>query len=299
MEAFPAFFPLQGARVVIAGEGEGAEAKARLLAGSPAHIERVRGDAALAEAAYRGAALAFIASADPDFCEAAAGAAKLAGAAVNVVDHPELCDFHTPAIIDRGQVVAAIGTGGAAPIVSALLRAELEAKIPAGLGRLAELFGQMRPEIVAAFPDLAHRRAFLRALLSGPAAVAADAGDVEKAKGLIRAELARGVAALGAIWLIAAPPSQGELSLRAARALAEADTLVLGDGAPADVAVLARRDAPRRGLAEAGADFLASEAAAGRQTAVLADAAALAALAQALDRLGAAYRRLDPAPAAA
>jgi precorrin-2 dehydrogenase/sirohydrochlorin ferrochelatase len=299
LEAFPAFFPLQGARVVIAGEGEGAEAKARLLAGSPARIERVRGDAALSGAAYAGAALAFVASPDPDFCRAAADAAKRAGVAVNVVDHAELCDFHTPAIIDRGQVVAAIGTGGAAPIVSALLRAELEAKIPAGLGRLAELFGALRPEIVAAFPDLAHRRAFLRALLSGPAVAAADAGDLDRAKQLIRAELARGVAALGAIWLIAAPASRDDLSLRAARALAEADMLVLDEGVATDVAVLARRDAPRRALVDVDAAFLAHEAAEGRQTAVLAGAGALATLAHALERLGAAYRRLEPAPAAA
>lgn len=296
MEAFPAFFPLLGARVVIAGEGEGAEAKARLLAGSPAQIERVRGDAARAPAAYSGAALAFVASPDADFCRAAAEAAKQAGVSVNVVDHPELCDFHTPAIIDRGQVVAAIGTGGAAPIVSALLRAELEAKIPAGLGRLAELFGQLRPQIVAAFPDLSRRRAFLRALLGGPAAEAADAGDLGKTERLILDELARGVAALGQIWLIAAPVSRDDLSLRAARALAEADTLVLDEGAAPDVAVLARRDAPRRTLAETDAAFLAQEASEGRQTAVLAAAVALAALATALDRLGAAYRRLDPAP---
>jgi precorrin-2 dehydrogenase / sirohydrochlorin ferrochelatase len=293
MEAFPAFFPLSGARVVIAGEGEGAEAKARLLAGSPARVERVRG-----AATYAGAALAFVASPDAVFCRAAASAAKAGGAPVNVVDHPELCDFHTPAIIDRGQVVAAIGTGGAAPIVSALLRAELEAKIPAGLGQLAALFGALRPEIVAAFPDLAQRRAFLRALLSGPAAEAADAGDLARAEQLIRAELTRGVAALGAIWLIAAPASRDDLSLRAARALAEADTLVLADGVAPEVAVLARRDAPRRTLANAGADWLTSEAAEGRQTAVLAPADALTSLTRGLDRLRGAYRCLYPAPAA-
>jgi precorrin-2 dehydrogenase / sirohydrochlorin ferrochelatase len=297
MEAFPAFFPLSGARVVIAGEGEGAEAKARLLAGSPARIERVRGSAALARTAYAGAALAFVASPDAAFCRAAASAARAAGAPVNVVDHPELCDFHTPAIIDRGQVVAAIGTGGAAPIVSALLRAELEAKIPTGLGQLAALFGALRPQIVTAFPDLAQRRAFLRALLSGPAAEAADAGDLAKAEQLIRAELVRGIAAVGAIWLIAAPASRDDLSLRAARALAEADTLVLAESVAPDVAVLARRDAPRRALDDAGATWLASEAAEGRQSAVLAPADALAPIASELDRLGVAYRRLEPAPA--
>jgi siroheme synthase-like protein len=299
VEAFPAFFPLAGARVVIAGEGEGAEAKARLLAGSPARLERVRGEAALSPAAYAGAALAFVASPDPDFCRQAAEAARAAGAPVNVVDHPELCDFHTPAIIDRGQVVAAIGTGGAAPIVAALLRAELEAKIPAGFGRLAALFGALRPEIVAAFPDLAQRRAFLRALLAGPAADAADAADLAGAERLIRAELARGLVALGAIWLIAAPARRDDLSLRAARALADADTLVLGEGVAPDVAVLARRDAPRRALADADASFLVNEAAEGRRTAVLAPDDALAPLAHDLDALGAGYRRLDPAPAAA
>lgn len=143
MEAFPAFFPLSGARVVIAGEGEGADAKARLLAGSPACVERLTGAAALRPERYAGAALVFLASSDAAFLEAAAGAAKAAGAPLNVVDHPELSDFHTPAIIDRGQVVAAIGTAGAAPMLAALLRADLEARIPEGVGALVELLGQI------------------------------------------------------------------------------------------------------------------------------------------------------------
>ena len=296
MEAFPAFFPLTGARVVIAGEGEGADAKERLLKGSPAVVARVRGDAILAPESYVGAVIAFVASPRLEVCVGAARAARAAGTPVNVVDHPELCDFHTPAIIDRGQVVAAIGTGGAAPIVAALLRAELEARIPAGLGRLAALFGRVRPEIVAAFPDLAQRRGFLRALLAGRAAEAADRDDMAEAERLLRAEIGRGVAALGEIWLIAAPAARDLLSLRAARALAEAEILVLGDGVDPAVVALARRDAPQRPLGDVDAAFLAQEAAEGRQTVVLATAANLAPLAQALAALGAPYRRLDPAP---
>jgi precorrin-2 dehydrogenase/sirohydrochlorin ferrochelatase len=282
MEAFPAFFPLSGRRVVIAGEGEGAEAKLRLLAGSPATIERVAGDAALAPGAYAGAALAFVASPDAAFCEAAALAARGAGVPTNVVDHPELSDFHTPAIIDRGQVVAAIGTAGAAPIVAALIRAELEAKLPAGLGRLVELFGKLRAETRAALPDLAQRRAFLRAMMSGAVAEAADAGDLAAAERLMRAALASGASASGVVWLIETPQARDLLSLRAARALAEADTLVLGQGVAADVAVLARRDAPRQALAEIDAAFLVAEAGQGRQTAVVADRPALTDLALAL-----------------
>jgi len=296
MEAFPAFFPLSGRRVVIAGEGEGADAKARLLATSPATVERLTGAAALSAGAYAGAVVAFVASADADFCRDAAATARSAGVPVNVVDHPDLCDFHTPAIVDRGQVVAAIGTAGSAPIVAALLRAELEAKISPGLGRLAALFGELRAEIVAGFPDLAQRRSFLRALLLGPVAEAADRGDVEAARTLLRGEIGKGAASLGQIWLIAAPAARDLVSLRAARVLAEAEMLLLGEGVDPAVAALARRDAPQRALADVDAAWLTREAAEGRQTAVVAGAAALARLAAALDALGAPHRRLDPAP---
>ena len=48
MDAFPAFFPLAGRRVVIAGEGDPAEAKARLFDGSPARLLRIEAERALA-----------------------------------------------------------------------------------------------------------------------------------------------------------------------------------------------------------------------------------------------------------
>ena len=113
MDAFPAFFPLSGKTVVIAGAGEQADAKLRLFAGSPASVKRLDGEAALDPIEYAGAILAFIASPDDAFAEAAANAARAASVPVNVVDRPALCDFTTPAVIDRGEVVAAIGTGGA------------------------------------------------------------------------------------------------------------------------------------------------------------------------------------------
>src|ERR1700742_3396099 len=102
MQAFPAFFPLSGARVAIAGDGEGAEAKARLLASSPAEILRLAGKAALEPRSYAGVELASVAGADAAFRAGPAAAARAAGAVVNVVDDPGLSDFHTPAVIDRG-----------------------------------------------------------------------------------------------------------------------------------------------------------------------------------------------------
>ncbi len=243
VDVFPAFFPLSGARVVIAGDGWGAAAKARLFSTTPAEIGRIEGCAALDPASYTGAALIFLASENEDFLRAATLAARASGAPVNVVDHPELSDFHTPAIIDRGAVVAAIGTAGAAPLMAAHFRAEIERRVPAGAGRLAELLGARRAALRRAFPDLPGRRAFLRSVLSGPASAAADAGDLALAAARLDTAIGAGLVAAGRVSLIAAPQSEDLISLRAARALSAADVVA---ASPADAGLLAahaRRDA--------------------------------------------------------
>ena len=245
MNSFPAFFPLAGKRVVIVGEGEGAEAKARLFAGSPAEVERISAAAGADPRGYIGAVLVFVATADDAAAETAVRAARAAGVPVNVVDRPHLCDFVTPAVIDRGDVVAAIGTGGTAPILASLLRGDIEARVPAGAGRIAGLLGLMQPEVRAAFPELAQRRAFLRSVLDGPAAEAAVAGRDAEAEALLREAIAAGLQASGSVRLIDGQGPADLLTLRAARALAEADVLMIDPDADPGVVTLARRDARR------------------------------------------------------
>jgi precorrin-2 dehydrogenase/sirohydrochlorin ferrochelatase len=247
MDAFPAFYPLAGKTVVIVGAGEAAEAKLRLFDGSPATIRRLDGAAALEPAAYADAALAFIATDDDAFAEAAAGAARAAHVPVNVVDRPALCDFTTPAVIDRGQVVAAIGTGGASPMLATLLRHDIEARVPEGAGRVAALFAGLQDEVRAALPEPHRRRAFLRAALTGPAAQAALRGDQALAIRLLREALADDAPGVGAVQFIDARGPADNLTLRAARALASADVLVCDEGVHAEVLALARRDAERTG----------------------------------------------------
>lgn len=242
METFPAFFPLAGRRVVIAGEGEGALAKARLFEGSPAQVIRLTDAEAGETARYQGAALAFVAIADEARRLAAASAARSAHVPLNVVDHPELCDFHTPAVIDRGQVVAAIGTGGASPLLASMLRADIEAHVPAGAGRVAALLQRRQEQVRETFADLARRRAFLRAAVSGPAAEAAMRGDMAQAEALLDAAIAEGSAGVGGVTLVLSAASPDLISLRAARALAEADAV---GGDEALLSRHARRDAER------------------------------------------------------
>jgi precorrin-2 dehydrogenase/sirohydrochlorin ferrochelatase len=262
MNVFPAFIPLAGRLVAIVGEGEGAQAKARLFDGSPARLVALAGDAAVDPSAYTGVALAFIAGAE-DFARAAADAARTAGVLVNVVDKPHLSDFQTPSIIDRGSVVGAIGTGGSAPVLASQLRSAIEAQWPRGLGNLADLLRILQPEIRAALPDLDQRRAYLRDQLAGAAAEAAMDDRLEDAIALARCGLATPTARRGVIWRLKAPAFADLITLRALRVMGRVDRLVADDDADADLLVLARRDAPRFTLKDATADRLAGWAAQG------------------------------------
>jgi len=257
MDAFPAFFPLEGAVIVIAGIGEGSDAKARLFEGSPAKLRRLTGEFAFDAAGYQGAVLAFVAHPDETFCIAAAAAARKAAVPVNVVDRPQMCDFTTPALIDRGQVVAAIGTGGSAPLLASLLRADIEARIPVGIGQIAGLLKDMQGEIRSAFPDLVRRRAFMRLAVGGPAAQAALDGDLGAARQHLQALLERGLALQGRAYALDGQGPAELLSLKAARRLSEADVLVLGEQANPQIAILARRDAERLSAADTDARALA------------------------------------------
>ncbi|MDP3659890.1 NAD(P)-dependent oxidoreductase [Phenylobacterium sp.] len=248
MDAFPAFFPLAGRKLVIAGSGEAAEAKVRLLESSPAQIVRIDGPAAFLAGSYRGACLAFIAAPDDLYAQAAVSAAHAAHVPVNVVDRPALCDFTTPAVIDRGEVVAAVGTGGASPVLATLLRHDIEARIPEGAGRVAALFRKFQDEVRRALPQPHQRRAFLRAGLSGPAAEAAMAGDMELASELFRDALAKGEGAIGRIQFVAGRGPADLLTLRASRTLAAADVLAPDPGADPAIMGMARRDAEQLGV---------------------------------------------------
>ena len=297
MDAFPAFFPLAGATVVIAGSGEAADAKARLFEGSPAKVVRLEGPQAFVAGSYRGATLAFVASSDALFAQAAARAARDAHVPVNVVDRLPLCDFTTPAVIDRGEVVAAIGTGGASPMLATMLRNDIEQRVPEGAGRVAALFRQLQDEIRQALPELHERRAFLREALSGPAASAAMSGDMTAAASLLRAALANGTKALGKVQFIDASGPADLLSLRASRALAAADILAPDAGVDPVILSMARRDAERLAPGAAGVAALADLARNGRRVVRLLTRPATPADVQALVEAGLAVEILLAAPA--
>jgi precorrin-2 dehydrogenase / sirohydrochlorin ferrochelatase len=76
---------------------------------------------------------------------------------VNVEDVLDYCDFHTPAIVHRGRLTFAIGTGGASPAIASIIRKRLEVAFPAAWAYLVAEVAESRLALKAkgaTFPDL-------------------------------------------------------------------------------------------------------------------------------------------------
>ncbi len=96
--------------------------------------------------------------------------ARAAGAWCNVADDPDRSDFFVPAVMRRGPLTVAVGTGGAAPHLAASLRDRLESQFGPEYGIiLAEL--QRARFIVRERIQDPERRRHLLATLSGESSV--------------------------------------------------------------------------------------------------------------------------------
>ncbi len=274
MDVFPAFFPLAGRRVGLAGEGEGLDARLRLLGGGPGDLVVLDAVAAASADAWAGMALAFVAHPEEAFAARFAGAARDAGVPVNVMDRPALCDFTVPALIDRGALVAAFGTGGASPLIAARLRAEMEPRLPEGLGRLARFLDARKADLRRRYPDPGARRVFLSGLLEGPVAAAVLEGRPEaEAEVLLAQALAGSAPPRGRLYVVDPSTAPDLLSLRALRVLSAADVLVAEPGAGEGVAALARREARRLAPGAGDPEAVARLLSEGRTVVLLADPA--------------------------
>ena len=273
MKTFPAFHTLTARKVIIAGSGEAAARKARLAAAAGAEIvffssgldpqlvaewgDRAEFDARSPTAdLFAGAALAFIAVEDENTAATLTGMARKSGVPVNVVDRPGLSDFITPSIVDRGDIVVAVSTGGAAPTLGRRIRAKIEAILPQNLHALAEVARSFRG-IVAARIAPERRRAFWENFFDGPLASLILAGDEMGARAALTEIVNRpqGDAPLGVVHIVGAGPGDPELlTLKALRLLQSADVILYDRLVSDEILDLARRDAVRLYVGKAKAD---------------------------------------------
>ena len=121
----PIVLDSKAVRVGLAGAGEGLERKRKLLAQAGVSPAVVSPDASL-RSDLTGLNVLFVTGLDAASSATVAQAARAAGILVNVEDQPELCDFHVPALVRRGELLLTVSTGGKSPSLSRALREKLE-----------------------------------------------------------------------------------------------------------------------------------------------------------------------------
>lgn len=235
MRSLPLFHRIAGQPVIVAGVGDAADAKRRL-------VERAGGRVVGPD--DRQARLAFIALDRP---EALAAELTARGVLVNVVDRPDLCDFVTPAVVDRDPVLIAVGTGGASAGLAKAIRLRLEAWLPASLGLLAAGLHAARGAIRTRWPDAAARRAAIDAALGEGGRLDPLAEHDDRA---VMAWLEQpGDAGPACHEFAAAGDDPDDLTLRQARWLGRVDLVAYEPGVSPAILARARADALRRELA--------------------------------------------------
>jgi uroporphyrin-III C-methyltransferase/precorrin-2 dehydrogenase/sirohydrochlorin ferrochelatase len=244
MQSFPVFMRLQGRRVLVVGSGHAADAKRRLLEAAGARVE----SAARIES-LDGHALVFGATGDDARDRAVSDAARAAGIPVNVVDRPELSDFIMPAVVDRGEIVIGISTGGSAPILAQRIRATIEDVLPNRLDRVAAFARRFRNAVQTRVTDNATRRRFWERFFEGEGAELVMAGeDTRAARKIIRDLNAADAteSGTGSVTVIElASNNSDDLTLGALRALRKADVIAHDANVATEILDYARRDARR------------------------------------------------------
>lgn len=263
MRVFPAFFQMEGASVAVFGGGEEARRKVRLLAKTPAQItvlvgdeidpgfaEEFAGRITIAPFAHYGPVLdvakfAIIACRVDKRTEDAITLARQFGVPINVVDHPDMCDFVVPSILDRGDIVAGVATGGAAPVLAKSVRMKLEALMPRRIGNLATFAKDLRPTVYEALTNFDDRRRFWESALNGKMAERVLEGDEEGAMDVAR-DMLGGKRPDGVVHIVGAGPGDPDLlTVKALRLIQQADIVYFDRLVSDEIMDLVRRDATR------------------------------------------------------
>jgi len=267
MRFLPIFVDLTAGIVVLIGSGGAASNKLQLLRAAHANVRWFPGNVDVADEVTLSEAgngrldvafddpriadfsdvVAVVCATGGELDEHLAARARTQRIPVNVVDRPDLSTFIFPAIVDRGDVVVAVGTGGASPVLARRLRERIEALLPARIGDLAALLARYRGRF-AAIKRNRSPRLFWESVIDGPIGDAALTGRAAEAEAaLVRAlDSDQSGGATGTVALVGAGPGDPDLlTLRALQLMQNADVILYDELVSAGVLDRARRDAKR------------------------------------------------------
>jgi precorrin-2 dehydrogenase/sirohydrochlorin ferrochelatase len=204
MRYYPLFLDIARRRCVVVGGGNVAERKVGRLLACGASVEVVatsvtpllaalKGEGKIVHRAadyhedqLHGAFLVIGATDNAAVNERIARDSRLQGIPVNIVDDPARCDFLLPSIVERGDLVIAVSTGGKSPALARKLRKELEGAYGPEYARLLEILGELREKVIAGGRPSAENRKLFQAVVSSDILDHVRAGRWERVEGLIR-----------------------------------------------------------------------------------------------------------------
>jgi uroporphyrin-III C-methyltransferase / precorrin-2 dehydrogenase / sirohydrochlorin ferrochelatase len=273
MRFLPVFLDLHTGPVLLVGAGDLARAKLGLLAAAgarvrwyvtdgnhdvsgleaadAARIELARGDPLAADLT---GVIAILCAGAGEIGTAMSARAKAVGLPVNVMDDLAHSTFIFPAIVDRGDVVVAVGTGGASPVVARRVRERIEAVLPARIGDLASFIGRWRKTIHDRIPEFPLRRRFWERVVDGAIGALVLAGRGDEAEAALKdipdptafASVSASGQAEGRVTLVGAGPGDPDLlTIKALHALQDADVVFYDELVSPEILDRARRDASR------------------------------------------------------
>ncbi|MGK0499104.1 MAG: uroporphyrin-III C-methyltransferase/precorrin-2 dehydrogenase/sirohydrochlorin ferrochelatase [Oceanicoccus sp.] len=248
MKYFPLFHRIENKTCLIVGGGKVALRRARALVAAEAKVEVIAPEISdELQALIKGSHgklscmkvdvvslptkyLCIIAATnDREVNAAVTDFAKANRIPVNVADNQAVCDFIFPSIVDRQPLTVAISNNGTSPVLSRLLKQQIEAYIPAAFGELSQLVGDYREHVKTAIPDGKTRKIFWEHVLQGPVAEAVYSGKSKQAEQLLQQALQspEQFNLKGEVYLIGAGPGDPDLlTLRAFRLLQQADVVL-------------------------------------------------------------------------
>ena len=162
---YPVYLDVKERCCVIVGGGQIAEGKIAALLECGAQIRMISpevtdevqdmadtGALRLERREYRdgdleGAFIAIAATDDSSLNRRIAQEAEERNVPLNVVDVTHLCTFIAPAVVRRGEVTAAISTGGLSPALARKLREELQASPALDYADMAPMLSEVRLEL--------------------------------------------------------------------------------------------------------------------------------------------------------
>jgi uroporphyrin-III C-methyltransferase/precorrin-2 dehydrogenase/sirohydrochlorin ferrochelatase len=162
---------------------------------------------------------------------------------INVVDQPDLCTCTFGSIVERGDLVVAISTGGNAPVFARNLREKFETLLPQSTKQLIDFSASIREKVINSFSQFNKRRIFWELFFDAFAAK----------KNITKSNLTSLTNQLiktlknkhsGEVFLVGAGPGDPELlTLRALHLIQKADVCIYDNLVSKEILELVRRDA--------------------------------------------------------